>query len=144
MAIILDSIVSITRVPVSGKITDIRWLTKNISEFGTETSVEPEHVVYLLESFGEGEDSAPQSLSFELGGDEFALYMSGTDELAREVYDYLKVKKHVTISSVVHKAGDANQFERFSWTVPVTVYKNYVAMVSDMAAMTNLSATKKA
>jgi len=144
MAIILDSMVSITRDPASSEITDIKWLTKNISGFGTETSVKPEHVVYLLESFGEGEDNAPQSLSFELGGDEFALYMSGTNELAREVYDYFNAENQVTISSIVHKAGDASQFERFSWTVPVTVYKSYVAMVLDMAKMTNLYATQKA
>jgi hypothetical protein len=134
MAIILNSTFSIIREPQTGAITDIRWLTKSLCSLEVAQRAQPEHVVYLLESFGAG---APQSLSFELAGEEFSLYMNTPDDVATEVYNYLMHAKQITIASAVHNPSDINQFETVSWTAPITVYKNYMTMVTVMAELTS-------
>lgn len=134
MAIILNSSFSIDREPQTGAITDIRWLTKSLCSLEVAQRAQPEHVVYLLESFGAG---SPQSLSFELAGEEFSLYMNTPDDVAAEVYNYLIHAKQITIASVVHNPSDITQFETVSWIAPITVYETYMTMVTAMAELTS-------
>lgn len=135
----IDCTYTITRDPESGVITRIQWLVERLCDHLTADSHTPREVVYLQEGFGEG---SPQVLNFALGKDEFALDMNADGELAQEIYEYLRTTKHVTISSTVHKAANITEWDLVTWTVPVTAYPDYLAMLNEMAALSSQAAAR--
>lgn len=135
----IDCTYTITRDPVSGKISHIQWLVERLCDHATAESHSPEEVVYLKEGFGEG---SPQVMNFTLGKDEFSLDMNAECELAQEIYDYLRITQQVTISSTVHKAADITQWDLATWTVPVTAYKSYLSMMQAMAELSSRAASR--
>ncbi|KXS55580.1 MAG: Uncharacterized protein AWU57_29 [Marinobacter sp. T13-3] len=128
---------AVKRCPETNRIVDIQWLAGHICSAADARQHEPTDIVFLKESFGEG---SAQVLSFEFMDDEFALYADSDSELRQEIYDYLSEQGKVTILAHAPKPGYATQYDTIEWTLPVTVYENYLSMVDALANLNSKAA----
>lgn len=128
---------SIERNDRTGTIEKVTWFAQNLC--GCAEPCQPENAVYLQEAFGPG---TPQVLSFVIDDDEFGLYMSAEEDLANEIYEFLRTEGVVNIKSTHRSRKDVTQWETVDWTIPVTAYPDYMSMVTNMAEMSSKAAAR--
>ncbi|KPP97799.1 hypothetical protein [Marinobacter sp. HL-58] len=129
MAIVLDGTLAIQR-DEQQKIVNIIWFLYGLPE----TDVQPEQAVFLHESFGQG---SPQMISFELDGEEYAVYAdweaASEHRNAVEVKEFYRTYGYVLISALKMNGNLASNDERVEWLLPVQYFSDYVTMINELS-----------
>lgn len=135
----IESTYIVEREPDTKAIKNVRWYVQNLCNQSQAERFQPEEAVYLNEAFGEG---SAQVLNFKFADDEFALYIDLDDEVAAEVFDFLKKTQKVDIMSTVQVPGNITKWYNKQWTTNVTAYADYMAMVESMTALSSHAVSK--